>query len=55
LDNFIFTILKDGREIEDPIDAFVRKLYDTKIESEKKIASSLKRKRAFYLLQIWRI
>jgi hypothetical protein len=41
-------VLKDGREIEDPIDAFVRKLYDTKIESEKKIASSLKRKRAFY-------
>ena len=41
-------VIRDGREVEDPIDSFVRKLYDTKIESEKKIASSLKRKRAFY-------
>lgn len=41
-------VLKDGVEVEDPIDTFVRKLYDTKIESEKKVASELKRKRAFY-------
>ena len=41
-------VLRDGSEVEDPIDVFVRKLYDTKIESEKKVASELKRKRAFY-------
>ena len=39
---------KDGSMVEDPIDAFVRKLYDTKIDSEIKIAASLKRKRGFY-------
>jgi hypothetical protein len=39
---------KDGALVEDPIDVFVRKLYDTKIDSEIKIAASLKRKRAFY-------
>jgi hypothetical protein len=39
---------KDGTLVEDPIDVFVRKLYDTKIESETKIAASLKRKRGFY-------
>lgn len=41
-------VMKDGVAVEDPIDVFVRKLYDTKIESETKIAASLKRKRAFY-------
>jgi hypothetical protein len=41
-------VTKDNTLVEDPIDVFVRKLYDTKIESETKIAASLKRKRAFY-------
>lgn len=39
---------KDGVLVDDPIDLFVRKLYDTKIDSETKIAASLKRKRGFY-------
>jgi hypothetical protein len=41
-------VIKNGVEVEDPIDAFVRKLYDTKVESERKVASEFKRKRAFY-------
>lgn len=41
-------VLKDGIEVEDPIDYFVKKLYDTKGEDERKIAGTIKRKRHFY-------
>jgi hypothetical protein len=39
---------KDGVLVNDPIDDFVKKLYDTKLESEKKIAGKFKRKRNFF-------
>lgn len=41
-------VLKDGIEVDDPIDLFVKKLYDTKGEEERKIAGTIKRKRHFY-------
>lgn len=41
-------VKKDGILVADPIDEFVKKLYDTKLETEKKIAGKVKRKRNFF-------
>jgi len=41
-------VIQNGIEVEDPIDSFVKKLYDTKGEEERKIAGTIKRKRHFY-------
>lgn len=41
-------VKKDGALVPDPIDEFVKKLYDTKLESDKKIAGKVKRKRNFF-------
>lgn len=41
-------VSKDGILVADPIDEFVKKLYDTKLENEKKIAGKVKRKRNFF-------
>lgn len=39
----------DGKKKNDPIQAFVDKLYDTKLEDNKRTAGELKTKRRFYL------
>lgn len=41
-------VVKDGVSVDDPIDAFVAKLYAMKTPAEKEIAGALKRKRNFY-------